>query len=87
MAAGESPTRVPRTWLHETATVSHYYYHYYYRIWTARMARCTLGDPVRQCSTVVLVLFCTESRVAAMMMASGFSLPSSVKVESREPAV
>jgi len=51
------------------------------------MARCTLGDPVRQCSTVVLVLFCTESRVAAMMMASGFSLPSSVKVESREPAV
>lgn len=55
---------------------------HYYCIWTARMARCTLGDPVRQCTTVVLILFCTERSVVAM--ASGFSLPSSVQVASRE---
>jgi hypothetical protein len=75
MAAGELPT--------SPAGIHGFTRHCHYDcIWTARMARCTLGDPVRQCTTVVLVLFCTERRVVAM--ASGFSLPSSVEVESRE---
>jgi hypothetical protein len=73
MAAGELPT--------SPADMASRDCHYYWT-WMARMARCTLGDPVRQCTTVVLVLFCTERRMVAM--ASGFSLPSSVEVESRE---
>lgn len=75
MAAGESPT--------SPAGMASRHCHYYC-MWTAKMAPCTLGDPVRQCTTVVLVLFCTERSVVAM--ASGFSLPASVKVASREPA-
>jgi hypothetical protein len=75
MAAGESPT--------SPAGIHGFTRHCHYDcIWTTRMARCTLGDPARQCTTVVLVLFCTERRVVAM--ASGFSLPSSAEVESRE---
>lgn len=52
MAAGESPTSAADMASRDC---------YCYWIWTARMARCTLADPVRQCTTVVLVLFCTGS--------------------------